>query len=105
MMKEGKHVQAQEMADPVSLASFYLVQRLFGHLIELKLLRPEVAMTLVNAAAEDASAVMEGLSSVENEQASEILRGYSGFLASKWLTGKRSSKESRLLSDGAPRLG
>jgi hypothetical protein len=48
---------------------------------------------------------MEGLSSVENEQASEILRGYSGFLASKWLTGKRSSKESRLLSDGAPRLG
>jgi hypothetical protein len=62
-------------------------------------------MTLVNAAAEDASAVMEGLSSVENEQASEILRGYSGFLASKWLAGKRSSKESRLLSDGAPRLG
>ena len=44
-MKEGKHVQAQEMADPVSLASFYLVQKLFGHLIELKLLRPEVAMT------------------------------------------------------------
>jgi hypothetical protein len=82
-MKEGKHVQSRELGDPVSLASFYLVQKLFAHLIELNLLRPDAAVTLVNSAAEDAAAVMEALSSAENEAAAEILRGYSGFLTSK----------------------